>query len=366
MTESQRWFFLILALVLLALIYLLAPILMPFLVGALLAYLCDPVADRLEVAGCSRTLAVVIVFTGLTTAMVAVLVLLLPKLSQQIKVLVTLVPAGLNMVEQQFLPWLEQTLGLDTSVFQFDSLRSWLLEDWQQTGDFMKKLLGSITRSGVAVAVWMTNLVLIPVVTFYLLRDWDLMLAKIQRLLPRNIEGRVTLWACECDEVLGAFVKGQLIVMVALGTIYAIGLWLVGLDLALLIGMLAGLASIVPYMGFIIGFAAAAIAAIMQFHDPVMLLWVGGVFAVGQALEGMLLTPLLVGDRIGLHPVAVIFAIMAGGQLAGFVGVLLALPVAAVIMVLLRHLHEGYRSSSLYSQYQGESVERDNNNEQSA
>lgn len=366
LTESQRWFFLALALVVLALVYLLAPILSPFLIGALLAYLCDPVADRLETAGCSRTVAVVIVFTGLTAAMGALLLLLLPKLSQQTRVLVAAVPDGLMLVEQKLLPWLEANLGIDTAALQFDTIRDWLAADWQQTGDLMKRLLGSITRSGLALAVWLTNLVLIPVVTFYLLRDWDLMMAKIHRLLPRNIEGRVSTWATECDEVLGAFVKGQLVVMMALGAIYAVGLWLVGLKLALLIGVLAGLASIVPYMGFIIGFGAAAVAAIMQFQDPTMLLWVGAVFAVGQALEGMLLTPLLVGDRIGLHPVAVIFAIMAGGQLAGFVGVLLALPVAAVIMVLLRHLHEGYKSSSLYSQYRGESVEHDNNNEQSA
>lgn len=365
-TESQRWFFLIITLVLLALVYLLAPILSPFLIGALLAYLCDPVADRLEAAGCSRTVSVVVVFSCLSTLMAALVLLFLPKLSQQIRVLVSLVPAGLELVDTQLLPWLELTFGIDTSALQFDSLRDWLVADWQQAGDIMKQVLGGITRSGVAVAVWLANLVLIPVVTFYLLRDWDLMMAKLHRLLPRNVEGRVSLWANECDEVLGAFVKGQLIVMMALGAIYAVGLWLVGLDLALLIGMLAGLASIVPYMGFIIGFAAAAVAAFMQFQDPTMLLWVGAVFGVGQALEGMLLTPLLVGDRIGLHPVAVIFAIMAGGQLFGFVGVLLALPVAAVIMVLLRHLHEGYKSSSLYSQYRNESVEHDNNNEQSA
>lgn len=365
-TESQRWFFLILTLVLLALVYLLAPILSPFLVGALLAYLCDPAADRLEAVGCSRTVSVVVVFTCLSTAMAALVLLLLPKLSQQVRVLVALVPVGLELVDSRLLPWLELTFGIDAATLQFDSLRNLLIADWQQTGDLMKQLLGSITRSGLALAVWLANLVLIPVVTFYLLRDWDLMIAKLHRLLPRNIEGRVSLWATECDEVLGAFVKGQLIVMMALGGIYAVGLWLVGLDLALLIGMLAGLASIVPYMGFIIGFAAAAIAALMQFQDPSMLLWVGAVFGVGQMLEGTVLTPLLVGDRIGLHPVAVIFAIMAGGQLAGFVGVLLALPVAAVIMVLLRHLHDGYKGSSLYSQPRNESVEHDNNNEQSA
>jgi len=365
-TESQRWFFLIITLALMALVYLLAPILSPFLIGALLAYLCDPAADRLEAVGCSRTVAVVIVFTCLSAVMAALVLLLLPKLSQQVRVLVSLVPTGLELVDTRLLPWLEQALGVDTAALQFESVRSWLVADWQQAGDLMKRLLGGISRSGVALAAWLANLVLIPVVTFYLLRDWDLMMAKLHRLLPRNVEGRVSLWANECDEVLGAFVKGQLIVMMALGGIYAVGLWLVGLDLALLIGMLAGLASIVPYMGFIIGFAAAAVAAFMQFQDPSMLLWVGAVFGVGQALEGMLLTPLLVGDRIGLHPVAVIFAIMAGGQLFGFVGVLLALPVAAVIMVLLRHLHEGYKSSSLYSQYRNESVEHDNNNEQSA
>ena len=199
-----------------------------------------------------------------------------------------------------------------------------------------------------ALAAWVANLILVPVVTFYLLRDWDVMMAKVNRLLPRNIEPKVSLWASECDEVLGAFMKGQLLVMFALGVIYAIGLWLVGLDLALLVGMIAGLASIVPYMGFIIGIVVAGVAAFIQFQDPVVLAYVGAVFMVGQMLEGMLLTPLLVGDRIGLHPVAVIFAIMAGGQLFGFVGILLALPVAAVIMVLLRHLHERYKSSSLY------------------
>jgi predicted PurR-regulated permease PerM len=154
--------------------------------------------------------------------------------------------------------------------------------------------------------------------------------------------------------------KGQLLVMLALAIVYASGLWLVGLDLALLVGMIAGLASIVPYMGFIIGIVVAGIAAFMQFNDPIVLGYVGVVFIVGQLLEGMLLTPLLVGDRIGLHPVAVIFAIMAGGQLFGFVGILLALPVAAVIMVLLRHLHDGYKSSSLYGSENHTIIENQN------
>lgn len=349
LTGSQRWFLLTVFVIVSVCIYLLAPILTPFLAGALLAYLSDPMADRLEEWGCSRTSAVVVVFSFLTLLMSLVVLLFLPNLGHQIQVLVLQVPQVFNLLETRLLPWLQATLGVDPASINVDMLKQLVLKDWQKTGDIMARVVAGVTRSGLALAEWLANMVLIPVVTFYLLRDWDVMIAKIQRLLPRNVEPKVTLWASECDEVLGAFMKGQLLVMLALGIVYALGLWLVGLDLALLIGMLAGLASIVPYMGFIIGIAAAIIAALIQFNDPMILLWVGAVFAVGQALEGMLLTPLLVGDKIGLHPVAVIFAIMAGGQLFGFVGILLALPVAAVIMVLLRHLHEGYKGSSLYA-----------------
>jgi predicted PurR-regulated permease PerM len=188
------------------------------------------------------------------------------------------------------------------------------------------------------------------VVGFYLLRDWDLMMGKLRGLLPRQREPQVVGLAGECHEVLGAFVRGQLMVMLALGVIYSAGLMLVGLELGLLIGMLAGLAAIVPYMGFIIGIGAALVAGLFQFGgDLYPMLGIVAVFMVGQALEGMVLTPLLVGDRIGLHPVAVIFAILAGGELFGFTGVLLALPVAAVIMVLLRHVHDLYKESDMYA-----------------
>ena len=335
-------------LVVAGLVYLLSPILTPFLVGALLAYLADPIADRLEAAGCSRTSAVIVVFVALTLILITLLLVLLPQLSYQVRVLIERTPQLLQLFEQQLLPWLVSTFGVDPATFQIATLRQLLVAEWQTTGDLLAQLLGQITRSGMAVATWVANLVLIPVVTFYLLRDWDLMVEKIGHLLPRSIEPRVALWARESDEVLGAFMKGQLLVMLALGTVYSVGLWLVGLDLALLVGMIAGLASIVPYMGFIIGILVAGAVALMQFQDPMILVWVGLVFVIGQMLEGMLLTPLLVGDRIGLHPVAVIFAIMAGGQLFGFVGVLLALPIAAVIMVLLRHLHDDYKNSSLY------------------
>ena len=187
-----------------------------------------------------------------------------------------------------------------------------------------------------------------PVLTFYFLRDWDVLVDNIRHLLPRPLLPTVTRLAQESNDVLGGFLRGQFSVMVALGAIYAGGLWLVGLDLGLLIGMIAGLVSFVPYLGAFFGVSAAVLASLVQHGDPMHLALVLGVFAVGQTLEGFVLIPWLVGDRIGLHPVAVIFAIMAGGKLFGFLGVLMALPVAAVTMVMLRYAHEKYTHSGLY------------------
>jgi predicted PurR-regulated permease PerM len=205
-----------------------------------------------------------------------------------------------------------------------------------------------VSHSGGVIAEWLMNLLLIPVVTFYLLRDWDGLVVKVHDLLPRRIAPTAAKLATEVDTVLAAFVRGQLYVMLALGCIYSIGLWMTGLDLALLIGMLAGLVSFVPYLGAIVGIVTACVAALVQFHDLIHLVPVAIVFIIGQSLEGMVLTPMLVGDKIGLHPVAVMFAVLAGGQLFGFLGILLALPVASVIMVLLRHVHELYRDSDFY------------------
>ncbi|WP_210397837.1 AI-2E family transporter [Motiliproteus sediminis] len=348
MSDSQRWLLLTVFVLVGALVYLLEPILFPFLVSLLLAYLWDPVVDRLEARGCSRTWGVVVVFALVTLLALLAVLLVVPMLGRQLSVLVQKVPLMIDWLENVALPWLQVALGIDVSALDLSQVKKVITANWQKSTDLVGSALGSVTRSGLAFAGWIANLVLIPVVTFYLLRDWDLMIGKLGDLLPRSVEPKVARWARECDEVLGAFMKGQLLVMLCLGVVYAVGLSIIGLDLALVLGMVAGLASIVPYMGFVVGIAASLIAAMMQFGDPLYLVFVALVFGAGQALEGMVLTPLLVGDKIGLHPVAVIFAIMAGGQLFGFTGILLALPVAAVIMVLLRHLHEGYRDSPLY------------------
>ncbi|NBA97753.1 AI-2E family transporter [Pseudomonas sp. R5(2019)] len=349
MNDRRRWIWLITVLVFAAFVYWLHPILSPFLVGILLAYLADPLVDRLEKLGMSRTWGVISVFALFSLILAILLLVLVPLLAKQLVRLYELAPQMLDWLQHTALPWVQSRLGLVDGFWKFDKIKAAITEHMGPTTDIVGVVLSQATASGLALLGWLANLVLIPVVSFYLLRDWDLMMAKLRRLLPRQNEEQVVGLAGECHEVLGAFIRGQLLVMVALGVIYAAGLMLVGLELGLLIGMLAGLAAIVPYMGFIVGIGAAMIAGLFQFGGEwYPLIGIAAVFMVGQALEGMVLTPLLVGDRIGLHPVAVIFAILAGGELFGFTGVLLALPVAAVIMVLLRHMHDLYKESDIY------------------
>ena len=333
--------------VLVGLIYLLEPILTPFLMGMAIAYLGDPMVDRLE-RFVGRTGGVVIVFILITLVLMAGFLLLLPMLMAEIASLVQSVPGFIRWLQETTSPFLMDNFGVDPFGFNLDTVANQIKADWQKVGGIAKTLVSQATASGFALLAFMTNLALIPVVSFYLMRDWDNLVGYIRDILPRNSEQTVANLASECDEVLSAFLRGQMLVMTLLGGIYAVGLMIVGLELALLIGMLAGLASIVPYLGFIVGITAASIAAVIQYQEFFPLIYVAIVFLIGQAMEGMVLTPLLVGDRIGLHPVAVIFAILAGGQLFGFIGILLALPVAAVVMVFVRHYYRRYIESEYY------------------
>ena len=354
MADSRRWVWLGGVVLLCLFIYLLHPILTPFLVALGLAYLFDPMVDRLEKYGLSRTWGVVAVFAVFTLIVMALLLVLVPMLAKQLFRLYELAPQMLDWLQHTAMPWAQAKLGLADGFWKFDRVKAAISEHMGQTTDIVGVVLSQATASSLALIGLLANLVLIPVVSFYLLRDWDVMMAKIRSLLPRDREARLVSLAGECHEVLGAFVRGQLLVMLALGVIYAAGLMLIGLELGLLIGLIAGLAAIVPYMGFVIGIGAALIAGLFQFGgDLYPMIGIVAVFMVGQALEGMVLTPLLVGDRIGLHPVAVIFAILAGGELFGFTGILLALPVAAVIMVLVRHVQDLYKDSGMYSGEQG-------------
>ena len=348
LADSYKWFALAGLLITGWLVYLLAPILTPFLFSALLAYLGDPLVDRLEARRLSRTLSVVIVFVLIFSVVLLVPLLLLPVIETQLGVLIKAVPAYIDWITQKLLPGMQARLGVDPSSFDVEKVKAALMANWQEAGGIAANVMGYVSRSGLAMLAWLANIVLVPVLTFYMLRDWDHFMAAIHDLLPRAVEPTALSLARESDEHLAAFLRGQFMVMLSLGVIYSIGLTLAGLKTALLIGMLAGLVSFVPYLGVIVGMVTASIAMLFQAQDVMQLIPVAIVFGIGQMLEGMVLTPLLVGDRIGLHPVTVMFAVLAGGQLFGFMGVLLALPVASVLVVLVRHARERYKKSDWY------------------
>lgn len=347
MNSSQKYWLTIISVVFLILLYVLNDVLFPFIFAMAIAYLTDPIVDRFEEWGVNRTAAVAICFGILSIILCVIFLAIIPMLAHQFKTLAELGPEAIVAFETQFIPWLQAKLGINLASINWQELSADI--DWTATGGFVTAVLKNLTNSSSMLVTILGNMVLVPVVAFYLLRDWDILIARIDSIVPLNYQGKVRELSSECNDVLKAFIRGQLLVMLALATIYTLGLMVVGLKLALLIGLIAGLASIVPYMGFIVGIGAAVIAAVLQFHEVMPIVWVGVVFIIGQMIEGMVLTPLLVGDKIGLHPVAVIFAILAGGQLFGFVGILIALPVAAIIMVLLRHIHLGYLSSDVYS-----------------
>lgn len=348
MTDSRSLQLLALVILIGGLVYLLAPVLTPFAVAALLAWLGDPLVDRLERRRLSRGAAVALVFAVMTLGLVLAIVALVPLLERQIARLIEKLPQGVAWANGVILPWVEANTGVALDRFEHGRLIAMVKAHWQEAGGIASTVLGKVTSSGLAIVGLLGTLALLPVVTFYFMRDWDAMVARVRELLPRHVEPTVSRLARESDAVLAAFLRGQLAVMVLLGLFYSIGLWLVGVDLALLIGMIAGLVSFVPYLGVIVGGGMALIAAAIQFQDFLHPLLVLGVFVLGQLLEGFVLTPKIVGDSVGLHPVAVIFAILAGGTLFGFLGVLLALPVAAIGMVLLREAHRRYLASALY------------------
>lgn len=347
--SPNRWLWFLAVLAAFSLLfYLLHPILLPFVLGGLIGYLGDPLVDILERRGLGRALGVALVFLLFTAVLALGLLVAIPALLNQVDALVAKVPDIYRWVTQTLVPWVQSKLSVPAAHLPQIDWTAQLADNWQSLGKTTAKTLRSLTGSGAGVLALLFNLALVPVVAFYLMRDWDIMMAKLLRMLPRAWQHNTVAMVGEADEVLGAFIRGQLLVMLSLGIIYSLGLWMVGVQLALVLGMVAGLASIVPYLGFIVGIASSLLVAYFQFQDWTALLLVALVFAIGQVLESVLLTPVLVGDRIGLHPVAVIFALMAGGQLAGFVGVLVALPLSAVLMVFMRHAVAYYRASDLY------------------
>jgi len=322
------------------LLYVLAPVLTPFVASGLLAYVGDPLADRLQRWGLPRTLAVIVVFLLTFLLLGALVLLVFPLIQQQVAALFAALPDIANKAEQVWLP--EAARILEVDVDEDIGLGAFLSRYSDMAGAWGGKALQSVSSTGSMLAAAVMSLFLIPILTFYLLRDWDRIVAYLGALVPESNRDTVFTLVRETDEALGAFLRGQVLVMLALAVLYSTGLTLVGVEYAVAIGVVSGLVSFVPYLGLVFGMALATLTVAHQ-PDP---LWpfvgVVATFGIAQMIEGTVLTPKLVGDRIGLHPVLVIFAIAAGGQLFGFFGILLALPAAAVLSVLVRFAYNRY------------------------
>jgi predicted PurR-regulated permease PerM len=347
LADPQKWWWPALALAVLVLLYFLSPILAPFLLGAILAYICDPMVDWLERKRVPRTLAVLLVMLLLFALLVLLTLILVPLFYKEVKLLSERLPGYLGQLNAHLGPWLKRQFGAEVQI-DAASLRQLVTDSLQGTEGIGLKLLQSLKIGGLTVIGYVVNLVLVPVVLFYLLRDWKELLARLDRLVPRRRHEKTLEIVKETDAVLAEFLRGQISVILVMSAFYTVGLWLAGLEFFLPVGIITGVLVFVPYIGMLTGLVLAMLAALMQFGATSGLIWVGVVFAAGQALEGMAVTPLLVGQRIGLHPVAVIFALLAFGQIFGFFGVLLALPASAALLVALRHLRRRYTASSFY------------------
>ena len=347
---DNRW--LIIAAIFAFIIYLLLPVLTPFLIAAILAYICDPLVDRLCLVGIAkfklgRTLATVLVMAGIFGVITLLLLILIPLLQKESLLIAERLPSIINNIRNIAEPWLQSNFGI-SFVIDAAQIQEIISKNWKTAGGLLADVLTIAGNNGLALIGILANILLLPVVLFYLLRDWDDFMASIAQLTPREWQNKTTSIATEIDQVLSEFLRGQLAVMAFMSVFYVLGLWLVGLDMALAIGIIAGLLGFVPYLGPTLGLGLALLVAVLQFTSFAQVVPVLMVFGIGQLIESMVITPKLVGDRIGLHPVVVIFALLAGGQLFGFVGVLLALPVTAAIAVGLRHTKDNYLGSDTY------------------
>ncbi|MDD2720487.1 MAG: AI-2E family transporter [Gallionella sp.] len=329
------------------LFYLLAPILTPFVAAAILAYICNPLVQWLGGKKVSRTTAVLLVMAGGLLLCAGLLLIMLPLMFRETNQFMLRLPDWVEAARSYLEPLFYQWFGVAVE-WDVEALKGVLMSHWQSAGKVASQLLPWLGGKGGALLDNLVSLMLVPVAMFYLLRDWDGLIARLDGLIPRHLHDKVREVAGEVDGVLAEFLRGQISVMLLMSVYYSVTLWAVGLEFALPIGIVAGMLVFIPYLGMVTGLLLATLVAVMQFGELSGLLWVWAAFGAGQLIEGMLVTPWLVGDRIGLHPLAVIFALLAFGQLFGFFGILLALPLSAALLVGLRHIVKWYLSSNMY------------------
>lgn len=330
----------------------LGPVLTPFIAAAIIAYAMNPGVDRLSQVRINRLtlprpVAVVLMLLVLLALLLALVLIVVPVLQKEIPLLQDKIPVFLTRLNDMLRPWLQDlgiTIRLD-GVGIKNLLSQQLATSGEQIG---KAVLSSATVGGMAVLGWLATLILIPIVLFYLLQDWHVLLQKLENTVPRRWLAKTVTMANEADALLAQYLRGQLLVMLILALYYSVALAVAGFDVALPVGIITGLLAFIPYLGFGLGMTLALIAAMLQFAGFQGLIAVAIIYGIGQILESFILTPYLVGERIGLHPLVVIFALLAFGQLFGFVGVLLALPASAVLSVAIAHLRQHYLNSSFY------------------
>ncbi len=346
-TGNYIWFWLGTFSIFIFLVYLLRSILLPFVAGIIIGYLFDPLADRLEKFKINRTLATIIVLLGAVLIVIPAGLAILHIADIQLRTFLASAPQYVASISHKVTPFLT-SLQETFPALGKESLSSILQNNLANSVKIFSAILRKLLSGSFALFNVVSLLLITPVVAFYMLRDWDHFVKKIDELLPRAYRRDIREQAKTIDKILSSFIRGQVMVCLSLGAFYAIGLGIIGLDLGLMVGMIAGVISFIPYVGSITGFVLSMLIAFAQFNTWPPLVAVVAVFVAGQLLEGNFLTPKLVGDSVGLHPVWVMFALLAGGVLLGFLGLMIAVPLAAVIGVLLRFGIDKYKKSPLY------------------
>ncbi len=347
-TQKRAAAWALIALLALVLVSALGPVLTPFVVGAVLAYALNPLVDRLQQARVPRVLGVVIVELLLLLVLAGLALLIVPVVVKEVPLMREQLPTLFDRLDAWLRPWLAQ-FGIHVA-FDVDSLKAQISRYLSVNYEaLVAQLLSSLRIGGGVAVILLFNAVLIPVALFFLLLDWERFVKVLLELVPPRARPSVDSFRHEADQVLGQYLRGQLLVMLTMAIFYSTGLGLFGLDLALPIGVFTGLAMFIPYLGFGIGLVLALVAGLLQFASAKAFVMVAVVYGAGQLIEGLYITPRLVGERIGLHPLAVIFALLAFAQVFGFVGVLIALPASAVLLVAIRRVRAGYLGSRLYT-----------------